>query len=246
MSGANANANEENRKFSETGPESVRLTPGWEDRNLSSSELNFRGVESAVDKAALDMDPPPDRLNIVYLTFILHGIGTLMPWNMFITAKGYFVDYKLGANYTGIESAYADNFMPYLGFASQVPNVIFNWLNIFIQMGGSLSSRIIGGLLVEVVIFVTTVVLAMVDSSTWPGTFFWVTMTTVVILNSKFLFFYSFKISILIFFFLQFLQWPAEFIKILFTVWPLNCHSSTLVQSSSAPISAEHLHPSST
>lgn len=27
------------------------------------------------------------RLNLVYLTFILHGIGTLMPWNMFITAK---------------------------------------------------------------------------------------------------------------------------------------------------------------
>lgn len=27
------------------------------------------------------------RWNLVYLTFILHGIGTLMPWNMFITAK---------------------------------------------------------------------------------------------------------------------------------------------------------------
>ncbi len=27
------------------------------------------------------------RLNLVYLTFMLHGIGTLMPWNMFITAK---------------------------------------------------------------------------------------------------------------------------------------------------------------
>lgn len=27
------------------------------------------------------------RLNLVYLTLLLHGIGTLMPWNMFITAK---------------------------------------------------------------------------------------------------------------------------------------------------------------
>ena len=44
------------------------------------------------------------RLNLVYLTFILHGIGTLMPWNMFITAKdvsfhrnccGYFLFIRL-------------------------------------------------------------------------------------------------------------------------------------------------------
>ena len=27
------------------------------------------------------------RFNLIYLTLILHGVGTLMPWNMFITAK---------------------------------------------------------------------------------------------------------------------------------------------------------------
>jgi hypothetical protein len=27
------------------------------------------------------------RFNIVYLILIIHGVGTLMPWNMFITAK---------------------------------------------------------------------------------------------------------------------------------------------------------------
>jgi len=181
--GHNADDVPEARTFLETGPESVKLTPSWEDRNLPSSELNFKGVESDVDKAVLDMDPPPDRWNLVYLTFILHGIGTLMPWNMFITAKEYFVDYKLSADYTGEETKYGDNFLAYLGFAAQVPNVVFNWLNIFIQIGGSLSSRIIGGILVEVVMFIATVVLAMLDSSTWPGTFFWITMATVVILN---------------------------------------------------------------
>lgn len=95
------------------------------------------------------------RWNLVYLTFILHGIGTLMPWNMFITAKDvsfyfvtirctvliyfftlqYFVVYKLGQEYTGQNLTYAANFLQFLGFASQVPNVIFNWLNIFIQIG---------------------------------------------------------------------------------------------------------------
>ena len=27
------------------------------------------------------------RFYLIYLTLVLHGIGTLMPWNMFITAK---------------------------------------------------------------------------------------------------------------------------------------------------------------
>jgi len=27
------------------------------------------------------------RFNLIYLTLVLHGVGTLMPWNMFITAK---------------------------------------------------------------------------------------------------------------------------------------------------------------
>lgn len=51
----------EKRPFLESGPESVKLTPSWEDRNLPSAELNLRGLESDLDKAALDMDPPPDR-----------------------------------------------------------------------------------------------------------------------------------------------------------------------------------------
>lgn len=29
-----------------------------------------------------------DKFKLVYLTFMLHGIGVLMPWNMFITAVG--------------------------------------------------------------------------------------------------------------------------------------------------------------
>lgn len=41
-------------------------------------------------------------------------------------------------------------------------------------------------ILIEVIVFVVTVVLAMIDSSDWPGAFFWITMITVVILNSEY------------------------------------------------------------
>ena len=35
----------------------------------------------------LPQDPPLDRWNLLYLTLVLHGVGTLMPWNIFINAK---------------------------------------------------------------------------------------------------------------------------------------------------------------
>lgn len=130
----------------------------------------------------MGVDPPKDRYRLVFLTLVLHGVGTLMPWNMFITAKNYFVEYKLATADEDLNT-YATNFLPYIGYASQIPNVIFNWLNIFIQMGGNLTTRIVWSILVEVVVFVVTVVLAMVDSSDWPGVFFWITIASVVILN---------------------------------------------------------------
>lgn len=30
---------------------------------------------------------------------------------------------------------YSASFLQYLGFAAQVPNVVFNWLNIFVKFG---------------------------------------------------------------------------------------------------------------
>ena len=39
------------------------------------------------NRVIANLDSLSHRLNLVYLTFMMHGIGTLMPWNMFITAK---------------------------------------------------------------------------------------------------------------------------------------------------------------
>ena len=35
----------------------------------------------------IEHSPPTDRWNLLYLTLVLHGVGTLMPWNIFINAK---------------------------------------------------------------------------------------------------------------------------------------------------------------
>ena len=50
---------------------------------------------------------------------------------------------------------------------------------------GTLTSRIVWTLLIEVLVFVATIILAMVDSSDWPALFFYLTFACVVILNSQ-------------------------------------------------------------
>lgn len=130
-----------------------------------------KGTGSIMSKIASNLQPPVDKYKLVFFIFLLHGLGTLMPWNMFITAKSYFEDFKLGENYTvKTEVNYRGNFMQNMGFASQIPNVLFNWINIFINFGGDLTTRIVYSILFEIVILIITVVLAMLDSfevSTW-------------------------------------------------------------------------------
>ncbi|VVC28097.1 Equilibrative nucleoside transporter,Major facilitator superfamily domain [Cinara cedri] len=159
----------------------VRLTPAWEENNLPNDELNFKTL--SMDDAVLENNPPKDRWNIVYLILVLHGIGILMPWNMFINAKSYFVDYKLGNVYLANKSDYASIFMVYLTISSQLPNLLFNWLNIFCPIGGKLTTRIVWSILTEVVCFVFTVSLVMIDTSEKPELFFWSTIGIIVLLN---------------------------------------------------------------
>ncbi|XP_052751243.1 equilibrative nucleoside transporter 1 [Galleria mellonella] len=152
--------------------EPVKLTPAWEGTNLPNDTLNLKGI-------AMDLAPPKDRWNLIYLTLIIHGLGTLTAWNMFITAKDYFVDYKL------VDAKnYAEHYLAYVGWASQIPNVVFNWMNIFVQFGGNLTTRIVWSLCIEVAIFVFTIILAMLDSKEWPEVFFWLTMLSVLLLNA--------------------------------------------------------------
>merc|ERR1719189_1223055 len=105
----------------------IQLTPSWEEqRHMTEDHLNFRTLSVSMDRLDLEMNPPVDRLNLIYLTLILHGIGTLMPWNMFITAKEvkrgdwvhmlteYFVNYKLGKEYTDTPMPYATYFLQYI------------------------------------------------------------------------------------------------------------------------------------
>ena len=150
-------------------------------------------VGSSDGKLLLDSNGQPvDKFKIVFFILLLHGIGTLMPWNMFINAEAYFRTYKLTPTNSSSSmdvspeelDSLRNNFLSYLGLASQVPNVLFNGLNLLVNMGsGNLKMRVNLTLALEGVVFLVTIILAVVDSSKWPGAFFYVTMISVVFLN---------------------------------------------------------------
>ncbi|CAJ0954306.1 unnamed protein product, partial [Mesorhabditis belari] len=132
---------------------------------------------------------PSDKWNLVYWIVLLHGIGTLMPWNMFINiAPSYYVQHKMveigtGPNGTNVPTWYSDNFMHYLGICSQVPNLLLNLINIFVPVKGELTPRITISLAIVGGVVAFTDAFVYIDTNTWISGFFWLTMLSIAVLN---------------------------------------------------------------
>lgn len=52
-----------------------------------------------MERARMEINPPYDRYKLIFFTLLLHGVGTLTPWNMFITAKEVSVFFMVRCNY---------------------------------------------------------------------------------------------------------------------------------------------------
>ena len=77
-------------------------------------------------------EEPVDYRRFVYIVLLIHGIGTLLPWNMFIAAFFYFDDKLTGLNENRLELAYRNHFLKYLHIALVLPNVIVQLVNFLI------------------------------------------------------------------------------------------------------------------
>ncbi|KAI2561155.1 solute carrier family 29 member 2 [Homo sapiens] len=85
-------------------------------------------------------DAPRDSYHLVGISFFILGLGTLLPWNFFITAIPYFQARLAGAgnstarilstNHTGPEDAF--NFNNWVTLLSQLPLLLFTLLNSFL------------------------------------------------------------------------------------------------------------------
>ncbi|XP_028844403.1 equilibrative nucleoside transporter 3 [Denticeps clupeoides] len=109
---------------------------------------------------------PDDTYNLVYIIFFILGIGSLLPFNFFITAKQYW-QFKLsnGSDPAGPGQSLSDYFEGYLAIASTVPSVLSLLLNYLLVNRLSPSVRILSSLFVILAVFVGTTALVKVNMS---------------------------------------------------------------------------------
>ncbi|KAM8899981.1 equilibrative nucleoside transporter 2-like isoform 1-T2 [Spinachia spinachia] len=129
-------------------------------------------------------DAPQDRGCLVGICFFILGLGTLLPWNFFMTALLYFqgrLNTTEWSNGTAVvrKEYYFNNWMTLL---SQLPLLVFTLLNSFLYQRISETVRIAGSLVFILLLFILTTGLVKVPMD--EDRFFSVTMATIWFINS--------------------------------------------------------------
>ncbi|KAL3046660.1 hypothetical protein OYC64_004614 [Pagothenia borchgrevinki] len=130
-------------------------------------------------------DAPQDRGCLVGICFFILGLGTLLPWNFFMTASLYFQDrlnpteWSNGTTVVVRKEYYFNNWMTLL---SQLPLLLFTLLNSFLYHRISEAVRIAGSLVFILLLFILTAVIVKVPME--EDRFFSVTMATIWFINS--------------------------------------------------------------
>nr|XP_056708999.1 equilibrative nucleoside transporter 1 [Euleptes europaea] len=149
--------------------------------------------------AATTDNSPQDRFRAVWLIFFILGLGTLLPWNFFMTATMYFtsrlgesqntssVDRVADVNVTGRGAdpppTYLQSiFNNVMTISAMLPLLIFTCLNSFIHQRIPQQVRIVSSLVAIFLVFMVTAILVKVSMEPLP--FFTITMLKIVIINS--------------------------------------------------------------
>uniref|UniRef100_A0A8D3D2H3 Equilibrative nucleoside transporter 1-like n=1 Tax=Scophthalmus maximus TaxID=52904 RepID=A0A8D3D2H3_SCOMX len=142
------------------------------------------------------INAPRDKYNAVWIIFFILGLGTLLPWNFFMTATMYFTSRlkdpptDLFSNQTANETSEGGDtrtlleskFNNVMTLCAMVPLLIFTCLNSFIHQRIPQKLRISGSLTVILVVFLLTAVFVKVDMAPMP--FFTLTMIKIICINS--------------------------------------------------------------
>lgn len=143
------------------------------------------------------VNAPRDRYNAVWIIFFILGLGTLLPWNFFMTATMYFThrlkdsqtngERNQTANETVVIEGDSRNFLEakfnnVMTLCAMVPLLIFTCLNSFIHQRIPQKLRISGSLSVILVVFMITALLVKVEMAPLP--FFAFTMIKIICINS--------------------------------------------------------------
>ncbi|XP_034753773.1 equilibrative nucleoside transporter 1-like [Etheostoma cragini] len=142
------------------------------------------------------INAPRDKYNAVWIIFFILGLGTLLPWNFFMTATMYFTSRlkdlptdqssKQMVNETSeggdARSVLESKFNNVMTLCAMVPLLIFTCLNSFLHQRIPQKFRISGSLVVILVVFLLTAVFVKVEMAPLP--FFIITMIKIICINS--------------------------------------------------------------
>ncbi|XP_064412645.1 equilibrative nucleoside transporter 1 [Latimeria chalumnae] len=139
--------------------------------------------------------PPQDKFRAVWLIFFTLGLGTLLPWNFFMTATMYFTgrladplkDGELVNKTANATVSVPPNYLQlrfnnFLTLCAMLPLLIFTCLNSFLHQKVPQNLRIMGSLIAIFLVFVFTAAFVKIPMA--PMTFFVLTMLKIVFINS--------------------------------------------------------------
>ena len=132
-------------------------------------------------------------INLEKITQILTGSTLPTFWTMLDLLRKFLLSFLIGSAFLsnlGKNGTLSDFYTIKTWKGRFQRNfIVSNWIILDFHLnffsGGNLTNRIVWALLIEVIVFVVTIILAMVDTSEWPGTFCYLTIASIVVLNSK-------------------------------------------------------------
>lgn len=150
---------------------------GREEVKIDTSPVAFEKRENGyMKKSLLVAMEPTDRFNIVYFIMLIQGVGTLLPWNMFITAHAYFQEKLEGTQWH-------HSFENYFAIAAMGPNLVMFLVNTLFKHKVPLQVRMLTSVCIMTLCFVVTTVLVVIDTTNWKPLFFYITIGTIVVIN---------------------------------------------------------------
>ncbi|ALC38510.1 Ent1 [Drosophila busckii] len=185
--------NEEDNDEQMLGTEPVAaghgFVPAFAAHNEIEPEIDAHLREREQDEVVLISNAPTAGYALTYCVFYLLGIGTMTPWNFFVTAEDYW-KYKF-RNTTLNASSFDEgeltpmqkSFSCDLTLTATISGTTFLLLNAVYGQHVSLRSKMLVTLITILVLFGITTGFVEINTDTWQEQFFLITLITVVILN---------------------------------------------------------------
>ncbi|UJR34137.1 hypothetical protein I4U23_021544 [Adineta vaga] len=124
---------------------------------------------------------PKDRCFIVFLSFIIHGLGCFLPWNLLFHSYDYFICCKFLGDDSDI---YRQHFLSFCALAALLAALVTTGIGLFIGFHGDTKRRVIPSIVVLIIMFILQVLFAIFDARDSSGVFLCVTILNIVVIGA--------------------------------------------------------------